>query len=733
MKKVLCLLLVFVISLSNQMVVFAKEDTSSLIPTDPKFDIDTENVTVTYPNSNTFEYDGNEKVYEPSFSDVYQKLYSVKNTHNYSIDTGVKASDTNKAIAYMKGSCLSDESGAYYIGVGNYGNEFEYRIGVGVYSYDIPGASEIVFGVCLGQPGSEQYSGIIDGYDNFLSKDRAYALSFNNSTKDIVFTNSYDDNAVSFKNSLTSFNTTIYDTISNLNVFVGGSGDIYIVKIIKNNGNTTYLFPARKLTTQSGTRKWVYGLYNDSLNDIASNAVTNGTTFSYISGSFFDKYTVLKSLISNSDSSKKYGSSNEVPVKRKNDSKIGYYNLSTNTFSEVSNVSADVEDDDIFRYEGTTRATDPGEYKCKTVLSSLGKAMGLTLSDTNEHTWYIKTIINKPTLSSYELTYDEGNTLLPTVIYNKAGDSSLMTIVDKDTNAELIGYQNVGTYSLKASLNNTTIYSWEDYTTEDVTIEWKIVPKDIDKPVISTVAYLHSGDDIKTEYKPKSTLEPTTYNNLNNHIAVSTYDSKGNTIDDLNKIGIYKQTLHHDTNTKWDGIDVSDSDFATYYCAVYDDYMNLTADSQNDDMKDALLTVAEKTISDEKIAMWVSSENAITNVELEDSINELNDTIRNDKYAVSKLLDIKVYKELNYEEPSLCAELNNEIELSIDLPAELRGKDDIKLYRYHDGTIDEIDIVVENNRIKFSSDKFSIFAVCAPQPPESSSNKKNRMPNTGVD
>ena len=64
------------------------------------FEYPTVNVTNTYPDSNILIYTGEELVYEPSFSDVYDAIDFVKNTKDVAVDTQKKLKDI-KSITFL--------------------------------------------------------------------------------------------------------------------------------------------------------------------------------------------------------------------------------------------------------------------------------------------------------------------------------------------------------------------------------------------------------------------------------------------------------------------------------------------------------------------------------------------------------------------------------------------------------------------------------------------------------
>lgn len=699
------------------------------------FEYPTVNVTNTYPDSNILIYTGEELVYEPSFSDVYDAIDFVKNTKDVAVDTQKKLKDIKQIDAdIFIHTPVSNLSRKYLMGVGPYGGGGN---NLGIAYVTMTGASGGGLGFFYLYNGTwafmqmplEQYD-----YTKVVQNRSVITMKVDYANKDLLFSSSAVAKEMSTKTWLNDGNyANVYNSVVDETIRVGSPVSFYKITVTLNDGTKYELTPARKLITDNGTRKWIYGMFSNVDNNIQETViVTDGTEYGYDADSIFAKYTVLQHFV-RQDGTKDYGTDNSIPVVEKSSSNIGYYNLQTKTFTPVTDETAGPEDIDIFRYEGTTRATDPGEYKCKTVLSSLGKALGLHLSNTEERTWYIKASIDKPTLSSSELTYDEGKLLLPQIEYARNNDKNLLNITDVATNKTPVGYSNVGEHSINFSLKNKNLYSWSDGTQEDYVLDWKIVPKDIDKPTLANVPYRYTGLAVNTDY---CYSDPTSSFKLKDvkHVVNSIYDINNNPVSKCINVGIYKQVLNHDTNTKWADIPSSSSDGMSYYFAIYGDYLNFSLDNTRDELKNALLTGAEKATEDSKIAMWASCE-SLNN---DKSKKELfADTAKQNNIEIANVFDIKVYKEINFECPSECNNTANTIKMSIDIPSNVKDPNNIKLYRYHDGDIEEVNTTLDNNRIVFESDKFSYYAVCGEIKQNSSQptkvDKKYSIPSTGIE
>lgn len=705
------------------------------------FEYPTVHVTNTYPDSNILSYTGEELVYEPTFSDVYDAIDFVKNTRDVAVDTQKKLKDVKKIDSdIFIHEKVNEDSYKYIIGVGPYAGKYN-KIGISyMFSSGAWGGGLCFFYIDEGTYGCMQVPSEIYDSSQVVKRRVVLTMEVNLSEKDLIFSsNNIDNKRICAKNYLDDKTgpyvgkyLAAFDSVLNETIRVGSPVSFYKITITMNDGTKYELTPARKLSTVEGTRKWSYGMFSDIDNNLQDTViVTDGTEYGYDADSIFAKYTVHQ-YFTKQDGSKDYGTGNDIPVIDKTNSKAGFYNTATKVFTPVTDKTIGPEDTDIFRYEGTTRATDPGEYKCKTVLSSLGKALGLQLSNTEERTWYIKTTIDKPTLASSELTYDEGNKLFPQIKYTREADKNFLNIVDTATNKAPVGYSNVSEHSIKFSLKNKTLYSWSDGTQDDFVLDWKIVPKDIDQPILANVPYKYTGSAINTDYCYSNQGQSFKINGTK-HVSNSIYDINDNPISKCYKVGIYKQVLNHDTNTKWTGIPSSSSDSAAYYFAIYDNYLNFTLDNTRDELKNALLSVAEKSLDDSKIAMWASCESLNNDKSKKDLFAE---TAKQDSIEVANVFDIKVYKELNYERPNECNNTTSAIKMSIDMPSNIKDPSKVKLYRYHNGTVEELTPTITNNRMQFESDKFSYYAVCGEVKKESPKSKPKGgrvvVPNTGI-
>lgn len=388
------------------------------------------------------------------------------------IDTGIPLNNAKKVVTDLYLYCLIfNNASGYVIGVGGARDLGDAHIAVTFLTPSTywPGFAGLYTSICDGIHGRHCVKRTDVELDDYRSKRFVLTMAIDYAHSKIVVTS--DQNAVVLDSSTFNLDSdidssSVYNQLQNSDIYLGGPIQVYKTTIEQNDGSYVTLCPAGRLYTKDdGTRTWEYGLYSSKDKGLSTTAaVTPHTDFEFSEGTLLHDYTVLDHIII--DTNKVYGGSNEIPAIRNSDSKIGIYNLTSSSFSEETSAAAGPESKDVVRYEGITRATEPGQYKCKTVLSSLGKALGITLSDTTEHSWKITGKVNTPSLEKNQLTYNE-SVHKPTVKYIEDVDAGRMTIVDKNTNVETVGYKNVGSYSMRASINDKNIFAWDDTTQED--------------------------------------------------------------------------------------------------------------------------------------------------------------------------------------------------------------------------------------------------------------------------
>ena len=82
------------------------------------------------------------------------------------------------------------------------------------------------------------------------------------------------------------------------------------------------------------------------------------------------------------------------------------------------------------------------------------------------------------------------------------------------------------------------------------------------------------------------------------------------------------------------------------------------------------------------------------------------------KFVIGEYLNLKYELKKNGESCTNIEKLNNEIEITIDVPKEIRGKAIYYIMRNHDGVCDILEDLDDNpDTITFRTDRFSTYAI----------------------
>ncbi|MCM1277233.1 MAG: hypothetical protein NC299_18060 [Lachnospiraceae bacterium] len=143
-------------------------------------------------------------------------------------------------------------------------------------------------------------------------------------------------------------------------------------------------------------------------------------------------------------------------------------------------------DSDTMTVSGTQRASRVGTYTVTFSLRDRSSYMwDDNTTDSFTDTWRIeKAVVDIPKLTNAEFTYD-GATHSPEV----SGYNSQIISVSGDTTAA-----KAGEYSITYALKDRDSYSWEDGSTDDITVYWSIIGQETsDSPTPRVVSFEQLG------------------------------------------------------------------------------------------------------------------------------------------------------------------------------------------------------------------------------------------------